>query len=72
MSRNVTIELQNPRGWIYATRRGLLKWHWEARLGGFGLDAGSALTKHGAMRRAREALVAELGTDGLPKVWIRR
>lgn len=61
MRDRVTIQLMNPRGWIYVTEYEDGRWGWEARLGGLGLDAGMARTEEEGLAKARAAVKHELG-----------
>lgn len=60
MSDRITAGLGNPLGyyWVERARRWPLRrrWGWEARRHGWGVDAGFARTKRGAIRAAENAL----------------
>lgn len=56
---HITIELQDPLGWIYVDEYVDGRWGWEARLGGFGIDAGICNTKDEALKKARDAVDKE-------------
>ncbi len=52
---SVTIELQDPLGWLYVIKRPDDQWSWNAMRGFFHFDSGVEPSKDEALNRAREA-----------------
>jgi hypothetical protein len=53
MNDTVTMRLCKPRGWIYVDELEHDRWGWEARIGGWHLDAGIEPTKQDALNKAQ-------------------
>lgn len=53
MNDTVTIRLCQPLGWIYVDELDDGRWGWEARIGGWHLDAGIQPTKQDALNTAQ-------------------
>jgi hypothetical protein len=53
---HVYMGLHNPLGYFWVDFLDIRKWGWEARRGGWHVDAGVERTKRAAIKAAREAL----------------